>query len=369
MSNHRCIFNILIGTVVFVFNSGCANLNSVHRALDINEGKGVLIDIKQRAIIVKNRTVNGKTVPVVCAEPSPDSLSAYVSALSGNVDVYSKVSVGLESQIQENALYVGLRTQSIQLLRDFLYRDCEAYMNDAIDKYQYDVLMRRNQKYMVALLGIEQLTGAVVSTPSVLDSAPPPAKIDTPGKETEKKNESGGTAARTTSGTTGGTVTGTTTGTGTSDNTKKEEPAKTEVPTNKEDHVKGNSNIELVASVVDNIVTQILQTDDIGQSCFAYLAGSQNPPNTGLAALCSDYLSKAAEKKINSNKVSSVCIDILSKVASSGAKPDEVLIILDKLSKSPLCFSAGDGVMKIHKTNEVNPPSIYNNLNGVMKGK
>ena len=144
---------------------GCANFNSVHRELTVSEGVGALIDIKQRAIFVlKKATPSGDVI--VCAEPSPDSLSAYAAEIAAKAELPNGVAAQLSGAFQESASFTGLRTQSIQLLRDSQYRICEAYMNGAISTSQYDLLARRYQKQTVALLAIEQLTGAFRS-PSV----------------------------------------------------------------------------------------------------------------------------------------------------------------------------------------------------------
>jgi hypothetical protein len=150
------IISIFIITIIF---SSCANMTSIYRELDTSQGKGALIDIKQRAIIsgkvdtIENGEVT-KTNYVVCAEPSPDAMSALSAAIASD-------KLGLAGSLQEGAAFVGLRTQSIQLLRDAMYRYCEMYMNGGISKSQYQLLLRRNQRYMVALLAIEQLTGAI----------------------------------------------------------------------------------------------------------------------------------------------------------------------------------------------------------------
>lgn len=149
---------------------GCANFNSVYRDLKTSEGTGALIDIKQRAIIAtKNDAAPYKVV--VCAEPSPDSLSAYAAELAAKTDLPEGVSAQLSGAFQESASYTGLRTQSIQLLRDSMYRTCEAYMNGAITQGQYDLLARRYQKHTVALLAIEQLTGAIKSPPITINTS------------------------------------------------------------------------------------------------------------------------------------------------------------------------------------------------------
>ncbi len=157
---------------------GCsANHNTAFRNFSVDDGSGAMVDIKQRAIISSRQPYeiyNATTEKydkyekfVVCAEPSPDALSAYAAELAaegGN----GQVSASLAAATQETAAYVGLRTQSIQLLRDAFYRACEGYMGGALTPVQFDILTRRYQRYMVALLGIEQLTGTVKAPPVTL---------------------------------------------------------------------------------------------------------------------------------------------------------------------------------------------------------
>lgn len=152
-------FSLLLGLIVAVLLSGCAQLNTVARDFNVNEGTGQLIDAKQRAIIVVKDKDTNETV--VCAEPSPDALSAYAMQLGLEGSIPSQGALKLAAASQESSAYIGLRTQSIQLLRDAMYRNCEAYANGAIDKAQYGIATRRHQRSMVALLAIEQLTGAV----------------------------------------------------------------------------------------------------------------------------------------------------------------------------------------------------------------
>ena len=153
--------------LLVIFILGCGNLNSIHRDFNVDDGNGALIDIKQRAIIVSKKTdksgTSAERKTVVCAEPSPDALSAYAAELAAEADLPQEVTARFVSAFQESSSFNGLRTQSIQLLRDSLYRICEGYMNGALDELQYDILMRRYQKYMVALLAIEQLTGTIRS--------------------------------------------------------------------------------------------------------------------------------------------------------------------------------------------------------------
>lgn len=147
--------------------SACANANSVFRTKPLGTASTAhYIDIKQRAIFSK--TYDGKEI--VCAEPSPDALATYAAALQGKVSEPSGVSVGVGGSVSETAASVGLRTQTIQLLRDSMYRYCEGVMNRRIDDDQFAVLHRRFQSTMVAMLAIEQLTGAVAAKQALLTS-------------------------------------------------------------------------------------------------------------------------------------------------------------------------------------------------------
>lgn len=164
--------------------SGCANWNSVYREFNISEGKSPMVDIRQRAVIVapNKKTVekldkDGKVIErtifdrmFVCAEPSPDAMASLASELAMKGGVPEKAFGEVSLAMQDSAAFTGLRTQSIQLLRDFGYRLCESHLSGGINSQQYDLLMRRYQKNTVALLAIEQLTGAVRSSPVVLTS-------------------------------------------------------------------------------------------------------------------------------------------------------------------------------------------------------
>lgn len=157
--------------------SSCANLSSVRHSLDTSKGQGVLIDIKQRAILASTRIEydagkrNGDyRHSVVCAEPSPDALSAYAVDLAAKANLASGRSLGAGFGSAESSAFVGLRTQSIQLLRDQFFRACEAYLNQAASAGEYNFLIRRYQKQTAALLAIEQLT-SMISVPAAVVSA------------------------------------------------------------------------------------------------------------------------------------------------------------------------------------------------------
>jgi hypothetical protein len=146
---------------------GCTtvgNLTSIYRTPDLDSGRSVVLDAEQWAVL------NHDDGDVVCAMPSPDALAAAAASGSLSVDNGAGVSGGAAGALGESAASIGLRTQSIQLLRDALYRMCEAYANEGMDGYEYGIMMRRFQSSMVAILAIEQLTGAVVAPPAAVSA-------------------------------------------------------------------------------------------------------------------------------------------------------------------------------------------------------
>ena len=148
--------------------SGCGTSYSL-KEFSPQEGKpkSAFVDIKQRAIL-------GGAGPagqmILCAEPSPDAMSSFASELALDAKYKEAVAATLALSQQEAASFVGLRTQTIQLLRDGMYRLCEGYMSGALTSADYAWLSRRYQRNMVALLTIEQLT-RVAQVPAIAQAS------------------------------------------------------------------------------------------------------------------------------------------------------------------------------------------------------
>jgi hypothetical protein len=111
---------------------------------------------------IVEETINGGFLTVTCAEPSPDAMSALSTSVGGGLSD-PKVAASFAYAQAQSAASIGLRTQSIQLLRDGMYRLCEGYAGGAIDGPEFNRQQRRYQNLMLSLLAIEQLTGAVVA--------------------------------------------------------------------------------------------------------------------------------------------------------------------------------------------------------------
>jgi len=157
--------------VIFVLLAGCGNLQRQSRSFDTTGTNGITIDASQRAVYsVTKRYRGGTEWQAFCAEPSPDALSALASNLGLDASVAGKA-LGLAISSQDSTASIGLRTQTIQILRDAMYRLCEGYASGALDQIGFTRLQRRYLHIMLALLAIEQITGPVVAQQMALTSS------------------------------------------------------------------------------------------------------------------------------------------------------------------------------------------------------
>ena len=168
---------VLLSAMSLVACASVGNLAAVNKKETLGSGyngkgfapAGVFIDAEQRAVLSNRRNSNIDDIRVVCAEPAPDALSAIAAQAGVSVSDISNA-VTAEGGVSEAAANIGLRTQTIQTLRDGFYRVCEAYMN-GLSEEQYAIMLRRFQTNMIALLAIEQLTGAVKGGDAVVSAS------------------------------------------------------------------------------------------------------------------------------------------------------------------------------------------------------
>ncbi len=162
--------NFLLALLTTLGSSGCAYLTTYNKAIDL-DGGSVSIDVKQRVIFSQKRIANGKPEKnVVCAEPSPDALT--VLGVSGGLTLSDgNKAANAAAGLAESGAFVGLRTQSIQLLRDAMYRLCEGYAAGAVGDSDFAAMQRRYQSTMMGLIAIEQLTRPVLAGQALLTSA------------------------------------------------------------------------------------------------------------------------------------------------------------------------------------------------------
>jgi hypothetical protein len=147
------MFRAIVGLAMASLLTGCAHFT--HYQANIGDPEvGVSMGAKQRVVLMNKHGTDPKRI---CAEPSPYALSALGASLSGSL-VDPTSSKQLAAALGESSASIGLRTTSIQLMRDAMYRACEAYMSHGITEDTYADLQGHAQTLIVGLLAIEQLT-------------------------------------------------------------------------------------------------------------------------------------------------------------------------------------------------------------------
>lgn len=166
MRRHHAL-SLIIFSVLLI--TGCST-NFV-KIRDVPPEYVAFTDIKQRALVrfgnFKNKD-DKITYMRFCAEPFPDALSAIAANTNINIESPKEGTLGLNNAFTESAAFIGNRTTAIQSLRDVMYRNCEAFGNGAIDRAAFTKLMVRFQSSMMAIIAIEQLTGAVKPPATVI---------------------------------------------------------------------------------------------------------------------------------------------------------------------------------------------------------
>ncbi len=189
MNSIRSFFAIVIALII----TGCTNtakdthyLKSVHVSNQIKAGtevSGYAVDAKQRFVWLPKRIIvdpvnGGKPVErtIICAEPSPDALSAMSANFSSSLSLSkgeTSVNAALMKSFTESAEKIGVRSASIQLLRDALYRACEGYANGVLDDFGYSLIIGQMDNLMKELFAIQALehSGVVADDNEVIENA------------------------------------------------------------------------------------------------------------------------------------------------------------------------------------------------------
>jgi hypothetical protein len=180
----KMLMGLLLGASLLL--TGCSSVIYKTVSVDTAPATSLSLDGKQRVILVTDRGGTLHDKRVVCAEPSPDALVGIAASASGGLSIAGKGSADAAASLAEAVQTVGRRTQTVQLLRDGLYRACEAYLNGAINEEEYKLIISRIDDFAVTLVAIDGLTGGLNV----------PATSIKP-KTSAKKSQGAGTAADT----------------------------------------------------------------------------------------------------------------------------------------------------------------------------
>jgi hypothetical protein len=160
-----------VGLALLPALSGCPSTPTRFLQLDQNTGAPVATDAKVRTILTLNRNnteLASRDQKVICAEPSPDVAQAVSEALTASLQVDLQNAKGSSGSLggnlnrtsSESVAELGERLATIQLLRDKMYRACEAYGNGAIGSTAYALILARHDKTMMSLLSNELAAAA-----------------------------------------------------------------------------------------------------------------------------------------------------------------------------------------------------------------
>ena len=163
---------LLSTTALAAFAGACASGNdaAIYRTGAIGSDGAVstiAIDAKQRMVFAgPARSDDPDQREIICAEPSPDAMAGIGSSFALSSAGLGGLFTGGASAVDKTTLSGGMaeafreinRSLTVQLLRDGLYRSCEAYMNGAMDRAEYTSLVNRYSDAAVSLLAIEGLT-------------------------------------------------------------------------------------------------------------------------------------------------------------------------------------------------------------------
>lgn len=142
----------LLGAGVLL--AGCGG---TARSIGMADGEVLITTAEHRAVTRTKRD----DLQVTCTEPSPDvatiASASFNTGLEGKAGALGglpnpELSFQLAMARSQALAQLGQRLGTIQLLRDGLYRACEAYANGAIDKPIYAQIVSRYDDVMVTLL-------------------------------------------------------------------------------------------------------------------------------------------------------------------------------------------------------------------------
>ena len=148
----------------FVLVAGCGGGSTIHKTQPFGPEQALVTSADVR-LVNKTKPKNvlgGRVTPetIICAEPSPDVAKAVSESFNlggsfgGGIPsgVSAEAAAAISLARAEGMAQLTQRLATIQLLRDGLYRACEAYANGAISDTTYAVMISRFDDTMVTML-------------------------------------------------------------------------------------------------------------------------------------------------------------------------------------------------------------------------
>jgi hypothetical protein len=147
--------------VIGLLASGCANQTSAYRTQRLGDSPMVITTdgYQRHTLMFPGEHANQWRT---CSEAAPDAFSAMSASGAADLGLNTR-GAGTEARakaamaIAQTAATIE-RTQTINLLRESMFRTCERYLSGAISSASFVVQAGRDWRAMIAILAIEQLT-------------------------------------------------------------------------------------------------------------------------------------------------------------------------------------------------------------------
>ena len=151
-----------IAGVVLAILAGCSqDPGTIFKQFKISDKtqNAVALDARQRVVIAHAPSLvspPGLSVPrqIVCAEPSPDVAIALANSFGVGLELFGEGAGSAARGQAEGLAQLAERTITIQLLREEMYRVCEAFSNGGLTRTTYSLLLAKlNDTVVTMLLG------------------------------------------------------------------------------------------------------------------------------------------------------------------------------------------------------------------------
>lgn len=173
ISINRNLIKTSIALISIMVLASCASTGTINKTQNLSDQEILTTSADVRFILrdkPKDMSLGHVRNPnfITCAEPSPDIAKAISSSLNTAFSAAAYLPNGINPKIaaaisREHATAMAQLTErltTVQLLRDALYRACEAYANGAMSSTSYAVILSRFDDSMVTLLQSELAAGA-----------------------------------------------------------------------------------------------------------------------------------------------------------------------------------------------------------------
>ncbi len=156
-----------------VLIAACTGTGTIKEVQSLDGGKVMLTSADVRVIsqVKPHQSSQAGVVQpryITCAEPSPDVAKAIAETSNVGIAASAQLPQGVTPEVAaaiakaraESMTALGERLATISLLRDALYRACEAYANGALSSTSYAILLSRYDDTMTSLHNSEMAAGA-----------------------------------------------------------------------------------------------------------------------------------------------------------------------------------------------------------------